>query len=157
MAFKCFFQPNVTPAVAPVTTGKIIRFLFTIPLSFYLYTQNFVFSFLFLYLPFCSYLCAVPLRWYCHIHQYACFLFLFLIIIFGLFVLILYLCTPLDSITLIRLHVHILAWVCICTIFLSFRCSVLCILNNVNMNQLCRISLSNHSLPEWGILRLGGQ
>ena len=47
-------------------------------------------------------------------------------------------CTSPDSITQINLFVHILAFVCVrayvLAIFLSFRCVVLCILNNVNIN-----------------------
>lgn len=47
-------------------------------------------------------------------------------------------CTSPDSITQINLFVHILACVCVrayvLAIFLSFRCVVLCILNNVNIN-----------------------
>jgi hypothetical protein len=43
--------------------------------------------------------------------------------------------------------------VCLCSISLSFRCLVLCILNNVNVHQICRTL----SLSTWRILRLGGQ
>jgi hypothetical protein len=82
----------------------------------------------------------------------------FLILISGLFaVTSLSVYVTLDSITLSHLHVHILVLVCVFTIFLSFRCLVLCILNNVNVRQLYRVSLSIRSSPKWGILKLGGR
>ena len=51
--------------------------------------------------------------------------------------------------------------VCVCVhahaIILFFRCLVLCMLNNVNVHQIYRVSLSTDSSPAWGIHRLGGQ
>jgi hypothetical protein len=43
--------------------------------------------------------------------------------------------------------------VCVSSISLSFRCLVLCILNNVNVHQICRTL----SLPAWEIQRLGSE
>jgi hypothetical protein len=66
----------------------------------------------------------------------------------------LFICVPLEIITMSRLYAHILAyvWLRVCTIFLSFWYLVLCVLNNLNVHQLHRVSLSTHS-PTWNILR----
>jgi hypothetical protein len=69
----------------------------------------------------------------CHVYQYACYLISFLIISPGLLPVI-YLCAPSDSITLSHLHVHILP--CLRRICPSFRCLVLGISNNVNVQEL---------------------
>ena len=52
------------------------------------------------------------------------FSFLFLFITSHYLPQLLYLCVPLDSITLSHLHVHILVWACVFTTFLLFRCLV---------------------------------
>jgi hypothetical protein len=77
-----------------------------------------------------------------------------LITIFGL-VLMTSLCVALDSTKQSCLHVHILACVCVYQ-FSVIWCLVLCTLNNANLHQLYCVSLSIHSSPKWGILRLGG-
>jgi len=67
--------------------------------------------------------------------------------------------------TLLHLHVDIVVWVGafvftrarVCSIFVSFQCLVLCVLNNVNMYQLYRASLGTHASPEWSIVRIGGE
>jgi hypothetical protein len=46
--------------------------------------------------------------------------------------------------------------VCVHIMFRSFLCLEPFILNNVNVHQLCRVSVSTTS-PEWGILTLDGQ
>ena len=85
------------------------------------------------------------------------FSLLFLIITPGLFVITSLSVRTLHSITQLYLHVHILAWACVCTTFLLFQFLVLSVLNTVNIQELCRVILSIHSSPECGILRLGGQ
>jgi hypothetical protein len=86
--------------------------------------------------------------------------FLFLIVIFGLFSIIsacVYILIPQHC--RIFMFTHGLGCVCVCTTFLSFRCLVLCILNNVKLHQLYRVSLGRrtHSSPNMGILRFGGE
>jgi len=81
-----------------------------------------------------------------------CTFSLFLIIISGLFTTTT-LCVTLHSITLSHFHVHILAWLCVRTAFQSFRCLVLCTLNNANVHQPYRVSLATHSssnVASWG-------
>ena len=87
-------------------------------------------------------------------------LLLFLIIISCLFTITsLYLLihnnvTPSCSHTGLGGCVCVCVCVCVCTTFLSFGCIVIFILNNVNVHQLCRVSLSTPSLPEvrWSIV-----
>ena len=78
-----------------------------------------------------------------------------LIIISGLFPMTSF-CVTLDSTKQSHLHVHILACVCVYTIFFVIWCLVLCTLNNVNMHQLYCVLLSTYSSSKWGIMWLGG-
>ena len=98
----------------------------------------------------------IYVSWYCHIYQYACFFSIFEIIIPGLFAI-----TTLPVYSFIPQHCYIFTleyWLQkVLPISLSFLCLVLCILNNVNVHQLCRVSLRTQSSPKWGILRVGGQ
>jgi hypothetical protein len=49
-------------------------------------------------------------------------------------------------------------YVCgVCIIFPVLSSPVLCISSNLNLNKLYHVSLSTHSSPKLGILRLGGQ
>jgi hypothetical protein len=64
-------------------------------------------------------------------------------------------CTPLfnNTVTSSLSHIGLGIQVCVYTIFLLFRCPVLCTLNDVDVNQLYHSSLRIHSSPKWGILR----
>jgi hypothetical protein len=84
---------------------------------------------------------------------------LFLITISGLFAVpSLSVCTPSfhNTVTSSCSHTGFGACVCVCVCanYLSFRCLMLCISNNVNVHQLYHVSLIIHSSPKWGILRL---
>jgi hypothetical protein len=52
--------------------------------------------------------------------------------------------------------IHWLGHMCVCTICLLFQSLGLCILSNVNVHILYCVSLSIHSSPKWGIVRLCG-
>jgi hypothetical protein len=45
----------------------------------------------------------------------------------------------------------------LCVCFYHLSVMSMPILNNVNVQQLYHVSLSIHSSPKWGILKLGGQ
>jgi hypothetical protein len=85
--------------------------------------------------------------------QVFCFFFCFYLLYLTYLLLLLYVWVPLHSITLSHFHVHVLAWLCVCTVFQSLRCPILRILNNVNMHPPYRVSLGTHSSSKWGILR----
>jgi hypothetical protein len=62
---------------------------------------------------------------------------------------------PLDSVTLLYLHVQLPADVC--GSFLLFESPIYCILSNADVYILYHVVLCIHSLPGWGILMLDGQ
>ena len=119
-----------------------------------------VYKFLYLIFLLCFFFDDVSVRWHCHIHECASFLMFVFNYVWPM-------CHNLSMCVylLISQHCHIVMFtywllcVCVCVraVFLSFRCAVICILNNVNVRQLNRVSLSTHSLPQWGIWRLCGQ
>ena len=138
MAFHCFFKPlfrllHLLPVCSHISC----------PLSLYLYTHFILFS-AFCCVTFLSAGMATAII----MHVFYSF---FLIIIPGLFSTTT-LCVTLHSMTLSHFHVHILAWLWV-RAFQSFRCLVLCILNNANVHQTYRVSLATHSssnVASWG-------
>ena len=136
---KFFLKFLVTIPVAPIITGKIIRFRFYIRcISIYklLYFNFFSVSF-------CTSFLSAGIATSISVHVFS---FLFLIIMSGL--LAVTLCVPLDSTTLWHLPLHTLAWACVCTICLWFQFLRLCILSSANAYKLYRVSLNIRSSPK---------
>jgi hypothetical protein len=141
--------------VAPITTGTTIHCMFDIRCISVHKLLYFSFFSAFFCVTFLS--AGIATSNSMHIFSY-----LFLIIISGLFALTsLSVCTPWfhNPVTSSCSHTGacVCVCVCVCTIYPSFRCPVLCILSNVNAHHLYRVSLSVHSSPGWGTLKLGGQ
>ena len=107
---------------------------------------------------------------HCHIYQYAFSLFFLLIIVIYGILTVTSLCVlliPWHFNTFLFVYrfgcvylcacvcVCLCVSVCVCVYHLSvIRCLRLCTLSNANVHKLDRVSVSTHSSPEWGILRL---
>lgn len=135
------FSLNLFVAIpmAPINTGMIIHFSSTFVLS--LYVNSFI-SFVL-----CSLLSDTSISWHCHVYQYACFFFLFFLNYYTWpichnFSMCVCVCLLLDSTTLFHLHAQLLASACVYH-FCVVSMLMLCILNNVNVHQLCH---TKHSL-----------
>ena len=145
MASECFFKPLVAISVAPVITGLITHFMF----HSHCISIHILVSIL------------LSVAW----HSCPLVRPQLSVCMFSVFFFFNYYIWPLchnyavcnHSIILSHFHVHIVAWLCVRTLFQSFLCLVLCILNYVNMQQPYLVSLATHSSSKWGILRYDGQ
>jgi len=149
IASKVFLKPFVTIAVAPVVTGIIIHFMFhirCISIHKLLYFRYIICPRILPHLSvriFLFFVCSY------YIYPVCCN--------FSVCVL---LCTAWSqdtfNISYSYIDLGVCVCVCVCTIYVSFQCLGLCILSNANWYKLHRFSLSSHSSPKWGILKLGG-
>ena len=143
MSFKCFFKTFVTIPGAPIITGIIIHFTFSVYINFCILAFS------------CFLLYDISVRGYCHICQCAHFLFLFLISISGLFAITsLSECTAWFRNTVTFCCSYTGSCVCVCACCLSFQCLGLCILSNTNLYILYSVSVSITSSPKWSIILL---
>ena len=124
MACRFFFVPFVTISVAPVTTGIITHFMFHIRCIY----MHKLLCFSFFSASFCKTFLSAGIATSISKHVFS---FLFFVIISGLFAI-----TSLSDFV---------------ATLLLFQCLVLCISNSVTVHQLCRVSLSTNSSPEWDI------
>ena len=136
MACKFFFESFVTIQVAPIITGIIIHFMFHIRCI----SVHNLFSFTFFSPCFCMIFLTAGIDTPVTIHVFFFFFFLNYIIcsICRNFSICVYLLIPQHS----YLHVHILAWACMCTLY-KLYINILLTENTVCMHykdQLVRFS-----------------
>ena len=141
-----FLNIFFTTPVSPVITRVFIHFMFHIRCILYI---NYCISASFL-LHFARHFCSQVLP---HL-SYACFLFFVYNYNICLICSNFSVCTAWFHNTVTSSCIHWLGYVC--TLCLSCQCLGLSIENNANVQKLC-VSVSTHSLPKWGMLRLGSQ